>query len=141
MIAVDANILTYAFRAEMEQHPIAVKRLSELAEGRSRWAITWPSVHEFIRVVTDQRIFQPAARLAEAFDRLAAWRESPSLVLLGETEHHLETLQTISRDALVRGARIHDARIAAICTDHGVDVLWSADRDFSSFPQLKTLNP
>jgi len=39
------------------------------------------------------------------------------------------------------GSRIHDARIAALCLNHGVRELWTADRDFSSFPQLKTRNP
>jgi uncharacterized protein len=31
--------------------------------------------------------------------------------------------------------------IAAICLAHGVEVLWTADRDFSYFPSLKTENP
>ena len=34
-----------------------------------------------------------------------------------------------------------DARIAAICLTHGVDALWSADRDFSWFPHLTVVNP
>jgi len=33
------------------------------------------------------------------------------------------------------------ARIAALCLHHGVRELWTADRDFSVFPQLKTRNP
>ena len=41
----------------------------------------------------------------------------------------------------VIGGRIHDARIAALCVYHGVRELWTADRDFSMFPQLKTRNP
>ena len=32
-------------------------------------------------------------------------------------------------------------RIAAICIENGVTELWTADRDFSRFPQLKTRNP
>lgn len=36
---------------------------------------------------------------------------------------------------------IHDARIAAICLNHRVAELWTADRDFSVFPGLKTRNP
>jgi predicted nucleic acid-binding protein len=39
------------------------------------------------------------------------------------------------------GGRTHDARIAAICIQHGVRELWSADRDFSRFPELTTANP
>jgi hypothetical protein len=41
----------------------------------------------------------------------------------------------------VTGPRVHDARIAAICLAHGVDELWTADRDFRRFPQPRTRNP
>ena len=39
------------------------------------------------------------------------------------------------------GPKVHDARIAALCRFHGVRELWSADRDFSRFPDLKVRNP
>jgi predicted nucleic acid-binding protein len=41
----------------------------------------------------------------------------------------------------VVGVRIHDARIAALCLYHGVEELWSADRDFTRFPTLAVRNP
>jgi uncharacterized protein len=43
--------------------------------------------------------------------------------------------------ARLKGPRIHDARIAALCLHHGVRELWSANRDFSAFPELKVRNP
>ncbi len=43
--------------------------------------------------------------------------------------------------ARIAGGKLHDARIAAVCLNHGVDELWTADRDFSLFPGLKTRNP
>jgi predicted nucleic acid-binding protein len=36
---------------------------------------------------------------------------------------------------------IHDARIAALCLQHGVTELFTADRDFNKFHELKTRNP
>jgi hypothetical protein len=39
------------------------------------------------------------------------------------------------------GARIHDAKIAAICIAHGVRELWTVDRDFANVPGLRTRNP
>lgn len=42
---------------------------------------------------------------------------------------------------MIVGSAIHDARIAAICLSHGVTELWSADRDFLRFPDLKVINP
>ena len=41
----------------------------------------------------------------------------------------------------VAGARVHDARVAALCIHHGVRELWSADRDFSRFAPLVVRNP
>jgi uncharacterized protein len=50
----------------------------------------------------------------------------------------LRALLTASR---VTGARVHDARIAALCRQHGVRELWSADRDFGRFSGLNVVNP
>ena len=41
----------------------------------------------------------------------------------------------------LQGGQFHDARIAALCIENGVTVLWSADRDFGRFKALKTVNP
>ena len=39
------------------------------------------------------------------------------------------------------GPAVHDARIAALCLQHGVRELWSADRDFGRYPALRVVNP
>ena len=41
----------------------------------------------------------------------------------------------------VRGAIVHDARVAAICLANGVEVLLTRDRDFALFPELNTRYP
>jgi predicted nucleic acid-binding protein len=66
---------------------------------------------------------------------------SPDAQLLSESPGYYEKLREISVAARLKGPRIHDARVAALCLHHGVAELWSADRDFSAFPQLKVLNP
>ena len=60
---------------------------------------------------------------------------------LGEEDVYLETLANLLESSKVVGAKVHDARVAAICISHGVAELWTADRDFSRFPVLKTTNP
>ena len=52
-----------------------------------------------------------------------------------------QSLKPLLLDGLIEGPRVHDARIAALCLLHGVGELWSADRDFSRFPELKVRNP
>ena len=73
-------------------------------------------------------------------DQISAWLESPSLVLLGETDTHWLTLQKLLTHAKTVGPAVHDARIAALCLQHGVRELWSADRDFRRWPELKVVN-
>jgi predicted nucleic acid-binding protein len=45
------------------------------------------------------------------------------------------------RQSKATGARVHDARIAAICADHGVTTVLSAYRDFGKFPGIRVQNP
>jgi uncharacterized protein len=62
-------------------------------------------------------------------------------MLLSEPAGYWQVLERLLAAGRVTGAKVHDARIAALCLSHGVSELWSADRDFSRFPELKTRNP
>ncbi len=63
------------------------------------------------------------------------------MIVLGEAGDHWSRLSGVLRSSGVVGPRVHDARVAAICLSHGVDPLWTVDRDFSRFPALRTANP
>ena len=141
MIAVDSNILIYAHRKDAEWHALARAKLAGLAEGRGAWAIPWPCIHEFLSIVTHPRIFSPPTPLAAAIDQIEAWLESPSLLMLTESDAHWRTLRETLVAGRIAGAQVHDARIAALCLQHGVKALWSADRDFGRFPNLAVVNP
>jgi uncharacterized protein len=67
--------------------------------------------------------------------------EVPYCELLAEGPKYWETLKELSLKAKLQGPMVHDARIAALCLHHGVNELWTADRDFSRFAALKTRNP
>ena len=141
MIAVGTNILVYAHRRDSPWHQAAMQRLTELAEGRAPWSIPWPTIHEFLAIVTHPRIYRPASTMTQACDQVDAWFASPSLVLLHESADHWSTLQPMLIGGKSEGGRVHDARIAALCVANGVTELWSVDRDFSRFPALRTRNP
>ena len=141
MIAVDTNILVYAHRGDSPHHDRASAALKVCAQSRQDWCIPWPCIHEFFAVVTHLRISSPPAPPENAIDQINAWLESPSLVLLGETDTHWPTLQALLAKARTVGPAVHDARIAALCLQHGVREIWSADRDFRSFSGLKVVNP
>jgi hypothetical protein len=141
MIAVDSNILVYAHREDSPWHAAAFDSVRGLAEGRAPWAIPWPCLHEFLAVSTHPRIYAPPTPLTLAVDQLDAWLESPSLVLLAEDDGYWPRLRALVLGGLALGPKVHDARIAAICLQHGVGELWTIDRDFSRFPELKVRNP
>ncbi len=141
MIAVDTNILVYAHREDSPFYEAAARRIAELAEGAGLWAIPWPCIHEFLAVVTHPRIYGPPTPLERALEQVDAWVESPSLVLLAEAETHWPTLRGLLSAGRIVGPQIHDARIAALCQQHGVRELWSADRDFSRFSNVTVVNP
>lgn len=141
MTAVDTNILVYAHREEMPLHEAAETCVRRLAESSAVWAIPWPCLHEFLAVVTNSRVFRIPSPMDAAVSQVEAWLGSPSVVLIGETEVHWTVLKQNLTVASVTGGLTHDARIAALCQQHGVSTLYSVDRDFSRFPGLRTVNP
>ena len=141
MIAIDTNILVYAHRQEMQWHISATRCVRELAEGSGPWALPWQCVHEFLAVITNPKIWRTPTPQETAVRQIADWLESPTVVLLNEGPLHWGSLTEILSASRVVGPRVHDARIFAICKQHGVSTLWSADRDFSRFAGLKVVNP
>jgi toxin-antitoxin system PIN domain toxin len=141
LIAVDTNVLVYAHREDSGFHEAASVRIAELAEGTATWAIPWPCVHEFLNVVTHPRIYTVPTPLPRALEQVDIWLESPTLVLLTETVAHWPTLRAMLLAGRVTGPRVHDGRVAALCRQHGVRELWTADRDFSRFDTVPTVNP
>jgi hypothetical protein len=141
VIAVDTNLLVYAHRTDAAFHQPARATLEALAVGRSAWAIPWPCVHEFISVVTHPRIFKTPTPVEHALSQMQALVDLPQVVMLSEGDGYLDRLSAVASPARTQGGAIHDARIAALCLYHGVTELWSADRDFTRFPELAVRNP
>lgn len=141
MIAVDTNLLVYAHRRDSEWHAAAARVLRQLAEGRAGWAIPWPCIHEFLAIVTHPRIYNPPSTMRAALDQARAWLGSPSLILIAEEPSYLPQLEKVLVSAKIVGPRVHDARIAALCVQHGVQEIWTADRDFGRFGSIQARNP
>jgi toxin-antitoxin system PIN domain toxin len=141
MIAVDTNILVYSHRASSQFHPAAKAAVESLRESERPWAIPWPCILEFIAITTHPKIYIPPSTLDEAFGAISSWLGGNNLHFLSESDGMFEKLREIATTAQIKGARIYDARIAAICLHHGVTELWTADRDFSAFPKLAVRNP
>ncbi len=141
MTAIDTNLLVYAHREDSPWHDAALRAIQQLAEGASPWAIPWPCVHEFLAIVTHPRIYRPATPSDVALAAIRAWMASASLHLIGEGPEYFDRLEQLVRSGKVAGPMVHDARIAALCLEHGIRTFWTVDRDFSRFPSLNVKNP
>jgi toxin-antitoxin system PIN domain toxin len=142
MIAVDTNILVYAHRRDAEFHAVAAHHLRALAEGRSAWAIPWPCLHEFFAISTHPRIYDPPSTRNQAIAQIEAWLAAPTLSILSESARYWDRLKSVITGGKVTGPMVHDARIAALCSEHGVRELWSADRDFGRLSaSMEVRNP
>ena len=139
MIAVDTNVLIYAHRSESQQHKIALAKITAIAEADSPWGLPVFCLAEFVRIVTHLRVFEPPTPLADALGFLEQLLQSPSARLLLPTIGYAAAFNEVCKSAGVRGNLAFDAQIAAVCREHGIDELLTADRDFARFRNIRVM--
>lgn len=140
LIAIDTNVLVYAFNARDARHEEARALVGSLARGGRPWAVPWPCLTEFLKVVTEP-VFDRPASAAAAFEFLDLLFGSPSLRRLLPTEDTARVLREVLEESGVRGRRVFDAHIFALCLEHGVRELLTADKGFRRFRGLKVSDP
>ena len=140
MIAVDTNVLIYALDPQLPQHKEAVRRLGSLATGSAPWAVPFPCLAQFLRVVT-HRSFRATIPAADAWHNLETLLASPSVQVLLPTDRHLALLREVMEESGAAGDLVYDAQIATLCLEHGVREILTADKDFRRFPGLKATDP
>ena len=138
MIAVDTNILVYAFNEDAPRHRSAVGAVRALAEGDAAWAIPVFVMGEFMRVVSNPRgpLRHPSSSrdALRAVDGLLA---SPSARALMPGPRYLPLLRGLIADATPKGNEIFDAQVAAVCLEHGATTILTNDRKFRLFPGVQ----
>lgn len=140
MIAVDTNVLVYAHRKEATAYEKANQCLTELCAGHEPWGIPTTCLSEFMSTVTNRRMMVPST-VEQAIQQINAWLAAPSVRILHDGEQHWQILSELAVNAKLQGGQFHDARVAAVCIENGVSVLYTADRDFGRYKTLKTFNP
>lgn len=139
MIAVDTNILVYAYDKASPPHERALAAMARLVL-QPAWGLPWIVATEFYAVLTDARLWREP-QVDGALAALDAWIGTPGVRLLAEPPEHWPALRAMLARARPRGRKVHDARIAAVCLGAGVSELWSSDRDFGWYPGLRVRNP
>lgn len=141
MIAVDTNLLVYAYADDVAEHATALAALSQLVDSGTPWGIPWTVASEFVAVLTNRSRLETALATDEAFVVLDRWLGAGRAQLLIEPLGLYPRFRDLAVRAQARGSLIHDARIAAACLANGVTEFWTADRDYGRFPGLRVRNP
>jgi toxin-antitoxin system PIN domain toxin len=140
VIFVDANLLLYAYNASTPEHKRAKVWLEDVLSGAEPVALCWPVLLAFIRISTNTRAFpRPLSRL-EATAAVSAWLERPQAIVMSAGENHWDLLQRLLSEGKISGPLVSDAHLAAMAIEHG-GTLFTTDRDFSRFPNLRFENP
>jgi predicted nucleic acid-binding protein len=107
-----------------------VPALGAILEGPERWSVR-PVAELTVDGVKDRKI----GTLFGAIWQLDA---SSTCRPVGR---HAKTMAAMVEESGAAGNLVHDAHIAALCIEHGVSELLTADCDFARFPQVRTVNP
>lgn len=140
MILVDANLLLYAEDKANPQNGKSRDWWDAQLSGDNPVGLCWPVLNAFIRIGTNQRVFEHPLTTEEAISRIQSWLVQPPVQLLNPTEKHWQIFQEMLTAGQATGNLVPDAHLATLAVEHGA-VLYSTDSDFSRFPKLKWKNP
>jgi hypothetical protein len=137
---VDANILVYAFTTSFPQHERARVWLDEKLNDGVPLGLPWPSLLAFVRLTSNQRLFDRPVSVATAWHQVQEWLACESVWVPQATLRHEAILGELLVATGIRAEHVPDAHLAALALEHGLAVA-SADTDFTRFPGLRLENP
>jgi toxin-antitoxin system PIN domain toxin len=142
LFVVDTNVLVYAADTDAPEHARCRGLLETWRARRGAWFLTWGICYEFLRVVTHPRLLRRPLRATDAFEFLAAARESPGLAILVPTERHASVLEEVIAEVpLLAGNLMHDTETAVLMREHGIRRICTRDTDFHRFPFVEPVDP
>lgn len=139
--AIDVNILLYASDEASPYGPPAADFLRSCALGREVFCLSWTTLMGYLRMATHPAIFQKPLSHDEAARNLDGLIRLPHARVLSEEEGFWDIYQGVTEGLAIRGNLVPDAHLAALLMQHGVNTLYSNDRDFRRFDFLKVRNP
>lgn len=140
MHCVDVNILLYAHRSDLPEHPQYRRRLEELANGDEPLGVPDIALSGFLRVSTNRRIFHEPSTATEAWTAVQALLNARATMALKPGRRHWTLFRQLAEDIDARGNDIADAYLAAYALENNATWL-SADRGFARFGRLKWRHP
>lgn len=103
-------------------------------------AIPWVSFTAFTRISTNPRALRNPLTPGEAWQFIEGWIDAPMSWIPEPGRGHRQILGRLISDMDLRANLISDAALAALCTEHGFQIV-SADSDFARLTEVTWINP
>lgn len=137
---VDANILLYAADETSRFHTSARDWIESALNGPRRVGLPWASLEAFVRIATNPRALTDPLSPSEAWSFVEEWLEAPAAWVPQPGPGYAAIFGQLVRDLELRGNHVADGALAALCIEHGLDIV-SADSDFARFRDITWINP
>lgn len=138
---VDANVLLYAVNTSSPHHERAREWLGEVAAGPRLMTVLWPVVSAFVRISTHPTVFDEPLDLAAARGAVDDLLSRPHVRTVSEGPGFWTHLDGALSEVSARGNLVTDAHLVALMRQHGIDTIWTADRDLRRFDGLTVRSP
>lgn len=136
MILWDTNLWVYAFRSDSPFHNVAHEVLSESLHG-AKPVLFLPSVAtSFIRIVTNERIFNEPSTPEEAWKFVDTIESSPNIQFSDFDQMAFGIFKHLSLVHRAAGNTVPDIMLASIAIRND-SILVTHDRGFLKYPELQ----
>ncbi len=140
MILPDVNVLLYAYRQDLADHPRCRDWLTDIVNGDAAYGISPQVLAGVIRVASHPRIFRRPSPTEEAAAFASRLIEQPHCQLIIPGTRHWNIFIGLCKTAKASGNLVQDAWFAALAIESGCEWI-TMDRDFSRFQGLRWRTP
>jgi toxin-antitoxin system PIN domain toxin len=140
MMLMDVNVLVYAHREDVRDHPAYRGWLEEVIGSQTAYAYSELVLSGFVRVVTHSKVFEQPSTLEEALDFAEQIRFPEHAVRLVPGNGHWSLFARCARMLEARGNTVPDAYHAALAMEWDCDWV-TTDKGFKRFKGLRVRHP
>ena len=140
MMLPDVNILIYAYREDVPDHPRFKNWLEELVNGDEAYGISDLVCSGFLRIVTHPAVFTPPSPIVDALAFVEEVRSQPNCVVIAPGVRHWQIFTRLCQATGVRGNLVPDAYFAALSIESGSEWI-TMDGDYARFPGSRWRRP
>jgi uncharacterized protein len=133
---VRADVLIYAFRSEVPQHPRCHQWLQTVVDGDAPFGISPLSLGAVVRVTTNRRTWGTPTSLADAFRFCDFLLDHPHCHVVEPGERHWDIFKRLCVETNTRGPTLTGAWYAALAIEWGCEWV-TLDRAYARFPGLR----